>query len=204
MAFTDYLCWELNFTIWRINKTYLAAVGDILIWRWSDFCSCQIRRAFSSQMIALSSCVIIQLQLIFFFFIFFIFFIDGFSGHIFRDWILWLLCSKGRCILVLLIITGLIKLLFNQICYTKHYLWRIFLRAVYTYHSRNELSARNFEKSLKEEREPLMQFYFYSRKIKAPSRVHKHMENIRMSYSTASWNLYLHLAVRGRKYGNYH
>lgn len=204
MAFTDYLCWELSFTIWHINKTYLAAVGDVLIWRWSDSHSCQIRRAFSSQTIALSFCVIIQLQLICFFLIFLIFFVDGFSGHIFRDWILWLLCSKGRYVLGLLNITGLIKLLFNQICYTKHYLWRTFLRAVYTYHSRNEWSARSFEKSLKEERESVMQFGFYSRKIKAPCRVHKHMENIKMSYSTASWNLYLHLAVRGGKCGNYH
>jgi len=31
---------------------------------------------------------------------------------------------------------------------------------------------------------PLRQFCFYRRKVKAPSRVHKHMDNIKLSYFT--------------------
>lgn len=39
-------------------------------------------------------------------------------------------------------------------------------------------------KSFRDERNALRQFSFYMRKAKAPSRIHKHVDNIKLNYRT--------------------
>lgn len=83
---------------------------------------------------------------------------------------------------MLIIVSRFIKLVFNQICHTKHDRKRTFLRSVYTYHIRNYSGGVVIlEKSFVDERKLLMQFRFYRGVFKVPSRVDKYLDTIKLS-----------------------
>lgn len=87
--------------------------------------------------------------------------------------------------MVILIIIKFIKLVFSKIFCDRSWCNRNFLWAVYVYHTTNGSGhVVILKKSLRNERKPLRQFSVYWRKAKAPSRVHKYVNDIELNYPT--------------------